>query len=237
MEPGDERDVIPWLSLNKTTVFLQDKRGPRIASAATCVGSMIGSLLIILSYCLFKELRNQTRLILVHLSCMDFAVALANFVGVIVYFDGYYMGSCDPSEAVKVSCVAQAAIAVFATISSILWTLAVASYLFLRIVILVTAETKFFKAVLVSFYVINYGIPLGLVVWLLVAEKLGYSPYNSSGWCTLITIDPKTDERDNVTLIVGYDLWIFLSMLLVPILYTFIKISHQTASKDSLYRY
>ena len=217
-----EGNDIPWTDTNND-VFLHHKSGPRIAAAVTCVGSMVGSLVIILSYCLLKELRNQTRLILVHLSCMDFAVALANFVGAVAYFDGYY-ASGHPSTTVKASCIAQAAVALYSTISSILWTLSVATYMFFHVVTHQDAGGKLSRAIQCSFYAINYLIPLVITVWMLATERLGYSPYDSSGWCTLIVVDPTTRGHDIIASVFGYDMWVFISIILIPIIYVSIKI-------------
>ena len=52
-----------------------------------------------------------------------------------------------------------------------------------------------------------------------MAGKLGWAPYDSSGWCTIIIIDPVTLEKDYFVAVVGYDLWIYIALFLVPIMY------------------
>lgn len=33
-------------------------------------------------------------------------------------------------------------------------------------------------------YVFCYGFPVMISLWLLLTDRLGYSPYDSSGWCS-----------------------------------------------------
>ena len=62
-------------------------------------------------------------------------------------------------------------------------------------------------------------MPLFVSVWLAMADKLGYSPYESSGWCSIIMKDPADpSKRDIFVSIFGYNLWIVLSFVLVPLL-------------------
>ena len=119
---GDENKY-PWRHTYKTSVFYDKKTTIRGIVGTACVFSMIGSLLIILSYLLAKELRTQTRKILLHLSLMDFGTALANFVGVTIYFDKYYIKAEQKphtfwedhlaSKAVQYSCIGDAFMAVY----------------------------------------------------------------------------------------------------------------------------
>ena len=61
----------------------------RAVVGITCILSMAGALLIILSYILIKEIRTTTRKILLHLSIMDFMVAAGNGIGTFINFDKY----------------------------------------------------------------------------------------------------------------------------------------------------
>ena len=62
----------------------------RLIVGVTCFLSIVGAILIILSYVCFKNLRTRAREVLFHLSLMDLGVAAANFIGDIVYFDQFY---------------------------------------------------------------------------------------------------------------------------------------------------
>lgn len=202
----------------------------RIIVGITCSLSIIGSMVIILSYCCFKQLRTTTRLILVHISFMDFGVAAANLIGTSVDFNKYYF---DPSHdnysnngwpmlkhangSINVLCRTQAAVAVFSTSGSILWTLCMSVYLYFRIVHHNTPSVARLTLWASTFFC--YFIPSLFVVWTLFTGRLGYSPYDSEGWCGERMVNIYTGERQIVLSIIGYDLWICLTYFLVPILY------------------
>ena len=64
--------------------------GLRVVAGLTCALSLFGSLLILLSYACFKQLRSRPREILMHISVMDLGVSLANLIGDVVFFGQYY---------------------------------------------------------------------------------------------------------------------------------------------------
>ena len=196
----------------------------RVVSGISCSASILGSTLIILSYLCFKKLRTRVREILVHLSVADAGVATANLVGVVVYFDQYYTITYDqeeiviipPHDNVKHLCVAQAFFAVYFTLCSILWTVSLAVYLYFILVHHGTYNAKLFLAFA---YVFCYALPLLLSLWAVLTNKLGYSPYNSAGWCSMILVDPESHHRDVFMGVIGYDLWIYLALIVVSVLY------------------
>ena len=204
--------------------FSNQTGGVRAVVSVTCFLSMIGSLLIIASYVFFKELRTRVRLILVHLSVMDFGVGLANFIGVTVYFNQYYQKVYNGNETipfiVNASCKVQATVALFCTNSSVLWTIMLAMYLYFLIV---HSENSWARYSFYIFGALCYILPLIVTVWLLVEDRLGYSPYDSSGWCT-IKVYYADGKVDLFTSILGYDIWILLTMVLVPFLYLAIRL-------------
>ena len=61
-------------------------------------------------------------------------------------------------------------------------------------------------------------------LWLVLTHRLGYAPYNSSGWCSLILKDPSTGDVDLYVTVLGYDLWIYLAMILIPLLYCSVRV-------------
>ena len=128
----------------------------RVVVGITCVLSMFGAVLIALSYLLIKEIRTKAREILVHLSFMDFMVAAANFVGVVVNFDQYLSDTHD--NIVHTLCVTQASFAMYGTLASILWTIAIAAYIYLRIMF---NKKPVARRAVYAFYIICYGLPRG----------------------------------------------------------------------------
>ena len=214
--------------VNKTPHGVQPS--VRAVVGVTCCLSMIGALLIILSYVLIKDVRTKAREILLNLSLMDFMVAAANLIGILVNFDRY-LDPQSPSysqdhRVLDGVCKAQAFFAMYGTISSIIWTNCIAIFIFFHIMLegrLHSTLTMF------GFYLLSYGLPLIVNVWFLLTDKLGYSPYGSSGWCSVIVSDPATGDRYPLTLVFANDIWIYLTITLVPLIFISLKfhLKHQ----------
>ena len=223
-----------WYNFYSESAFYKDDPILRGVVEAACIISGVGAMLIILSYLCSRQLRSQARKIILHLSLMDLGVALANLIGVFVYFNRYYIESYNSkgdfdsvSPAVHYSCLIQAAVAVYCNNSSVLWTLSVAIYLHFRIVTNHYNSAKFFKSLIYIMYVVNYGLPLILTIWLALTDRLGFSPFDSSGWCSLIVYmqKPSSDEItvDTYASFFGNDMLILVTMLAIPVLYFSIK--------------
>ena len=171
--------------------------GVRIAVWITCSLSMLGALLIIFSYVFFKSMRSKAREILVHISIMDFLVAASNLTGAAVNFDKFYnctkgTDSCSSYPAsVDYWCKTQAFFAIYCTLGSVLWTISLSVYLYFFVV---HHGTKTAKYSLYFSYLFCYLLPLLLTLWLLLTGKLGYSPYQSAGWCGPILTIPRLEH-------------------------------------------
>ena len=218
--------------------FLDKDLSVRIVVGIACVLSALGALTIVASYVLFQRLRSRPRLILVHISLMDCLVAVANFAGNIANFDQYYLNAnsteeiCtalsdnsapamigerfyrEPSLTIQILCEAQGTIALYATISSVLWTISLAVYLYFYIVNY-RYRTAWYSYVFS--YGFCYGMPAFVVGWLVYTKRVGFSPYNSSGWCSLKIYDSASGETSNFIAVVGYDLWIYTAMITVTV--------------------
>lgn len=151
---------------------LEDKRSwLRGVVAAVSLLSMIGAVLIVLSYICISSIRTKSREILVHLSVADFVVGCANFIGVIVNFD-HRIENCEDSNAscdnLNHLCTAQAFFAGFATIASILWTLALSVYIYLLVI---HGHRKLHSKIVYFFYVFCWGMPLLISLWLVFTGR------------------------------------------------------------------
>lgn len=191
----------------------------RIIAGVTSGLSIVGSLLIILSYICFKVLRTKAREILMHISFMDFGCATCNLIGEIVNFHRYYRSchseQCNVSLVINVLCKTQGSLATFFTLGSIMWTISLSVYLY----ILISQKSPEKAKLFVWFaYVFCYLMPAGIVTWLVSTQRIGYSPYESTGWCSTVFKNPWTNSRDIFVALFGYNLWIFLTFVLVPIL-------------------
>lgn len=230
-------------AIHHSDPFMNKKVWVRVIIMVSCALSIVGSLLIIVSFFCFKDLRSLGRQILVHISAMDLGVAIANLVGAAVYFDRFYHFEtdcttkytpifapnwrsenvsrnvevmCPESGTIEGLCISQAFFSCYFTYASILWTNSLSCYLYFRIV---HNGTNLAKYSLHFSYLFCYLLPLFLSVWLLIVGKLGYSPYESSGWCSIVLKDPADPTRRDIFVsIFGYNLWIVLTFVLVPLL-------------------
>lgn len=205
----------------KTNLYFWEKGTPfRILTGLTCLLSICGAVLIIASYVFFKTLRNRARLILVHLSLMDLGVALSNLIGNAINFESYYVtinSTCivfkHHSPSIHHLCETQAFFSHFFTIGSVLWTISLAVYLYC---LLMHYRTALASRSLKASYILCYGFPLGICVWLLLSDKFGFA---GQGWCTTLFIDIATGQPDIFVAVFGYDLWVYFTMTFVPVLY------------------
>ena len=164
---------------------------------------------------------------------MDLGVALANLIGLSVYFDRYYNYHLYTNPAshkvpsyIDGLCKTQAFFAIYCTHASVLWTIALAGFLYFVIVYPRSQIATYF---LRSSYVFCYAVPFFVTMWLVMTKKLGFSPFDSSGWCSLIVTiafdsNGQSYRKVNlVTTIIGYDLWIYVAFVTIPIFYLAIR--------------
>lgn len=236
---GSGGSIVPFIPLiiSNSSVFKQKEVVARVIVGVSCSLSITGSLLIILSYFLQKN-RTKAREILFNISLMDFGVGMANLIGISINFDQYYIisndGTISTSEPhINDVCKTQAFFAMFCTLVSVFWTTALAMYLY----IVILHHNKPLHAVyFVRFsYIICYGLPLGVTLWACLTARLGYAPFDSTGYCSLITIDPsETNDTDLFAAVFGYDLWMYLAGFLIIVSYVAIKcfLSYQVISSN-----
>lgn len=206
---------------------LHKKEGLRAVVGVTCVLSIVGSALIILSYLFFRDLRTNARLILFHLSISDLVVSIANLCGDAAQFENYFNQTLAKLDFrtdlyptyIDDLCKLQAFIAHLFTISSVLWTLMLSAYMYAVTTKLSRLSVKENRAFNLFACVFCYGMALFICVWMICTKRLGYSPYNTSGWCGSIGWNVITKKTDYISLALGYDLWIFLTSFFIIVTY------------------
>ena len=215
--------------------YLLQRYSVRVTVGITCLLSMIGATLVMVSFLCFKTMRSPTRLILFNIAIMDFLVAFSNFFGDVGGFESYYINTTalhstclkdgvypsvailqSPPSYINSMCISQAFLALYSTLGSVLWTNGLAVYLYFSISH--SGTRKGLLSLALSF-IISYFMPLGICLWALLTHKLGYSPYNAASWCALIIYNPETDTVDKYVAIFGYNLWIYLTMFLTVVIY------------------
>jgi len=141
--------------------------GLYVAIISSCSLSICGSILIVLSYVLWKDIRSPLRRLLVYLSITDFLTATGNILGV--------SENRDP-----VICKVQSFVSTSSAISSFLWTMSIAIYLYL----VISKRHTFALKMIPLFHMVSWGVPLMLVCFAMGFDALGVD--NESGivgWC------------------------------------------------------
>ena len=137
-------------------------------------------------------------------------------------------------------CKAQAFIAVYGTIGSVLWTLGLAVYLYYRIVSRDANVTKWVVRVL---YCVCYGLPLYVSLWLLLTGHLGYPSRGdlSGGWCSIIvgkdTLVDTGKYDETLLLFMVNDIWMILTFVTMVPIYLIVHcyVRNQVSSSFVLY--
>lgn len=139
----------------------------RIVTGLTCVLSVFGACVIILTYFAFKDLRTLARQQLVNLCVADIIVAASHFVGLTAlkpeeYDQISYDNISNTSTVQETLCRVQGGFTMFGTLSSFLWTLALGFYL---LMIIVLKRPDFARVLNFVYYPFCWGVPLILVLW------------------------------------------------------------------------
>lgn len=156
---------------------------------------------------------------------MTTGVSTANLIGVLVNFDqyfytnGYKDGVPEPNFAIRMTCDLESFFAVYFTSGSIMWTIGLAVFLYLRIVHYKKPAFIYAQWVITVWC---YVVPMGLSLWKILTMRLGYSrsPFATEGWCgeKLAGLQSQTGESKFITAFIGYDMWMYLAYILVPVL-------------------
>ena len=171
--------------------------------------SIIGSVLLILSYVLLKPIRSKSRLLITHLAVANFLSALPNFLAVFMNFrtkfkipltaTEYFNSTCtkelpnlscgnsiqftDKSAKIYCNlCIYLEFINHIGTLSTIFWTICVCIHFF---VIVSYWNTKLAARLIYAYYVIAWLVPLGISIWLLFHNWFGYAPTYSTVNCAI----------------------------------------------------
>lgn len=133
--------------------------------------SIAGACWIIITYFAFKDLQTTARQLLVNLSIADILVASSHFVGVMVNYERFLFNNGINTSVHDPYCRSQAAVAVFGSISSFLWTMSIAVYM---LALTLSWNRKMLKIMVVFMYVICWGVPLVFVIVDIAKEFLGF---------------------------------------------------------------
>ena len=183
----------------------------------TCSLSLLGALLIIVTYIAWKDVRSCSRQILVYISIADSVVAASYMIGVLL-----------PDNENSTACVTQSFFSTAANLCSFFWTLFLSIYLYAAVARLTPA-----KNFLWFFHIIGWGFPLFIVVLAWEKGALGNDrDIYSSGWCWIRVQDNSND--DVIWMLVTGKFWEIAVFILILIFYGLLKCHLRTEVNNKL---
>lgn len=211
----------PILQCNGSYVSFNIGRAPSYVAIISSTISCIGSLLILLVYALFEDVRSTTaQKIVTLLAIADLITALGYITGsanFLVHFNG--TNGCDVFE---VTCEVQSAITSWSSLCSFAWTFILAAHFYLLIV---RGRARLSFRLLPLYHALAWGLPLLVIIPIAASRKLGYAPYAASNWCYVR--DTSTSHPSGITLFIFFmagKLWEIAAYVVVPILYVIITV-------------
>lgn len=226
-------------NMTQVTVGLVPAYIAIVSSSLSC----ISSILIVFTFVMWKDIRSGSRTVITFLAVADFFTALGYILGSINHLLHYDRAPGSPHcVTFSVICQIQSFITSWSSVSSFIWTSALALYLYLTLV-----KSRIFLAqgLMTAFHVVGWGFPILFCLPLLAAGKLGFSPYAASTWCFISqniakTYDDRTAQSDVYLYFLGGKLWEIAAYVIVIVFYALIKIhirqqtSGNTASQKLL---
>ena len=233
--------------------------------------SIIGSLLLILTYVLFKKLRSKRprRLLITNLATANFLNALPNFLAVFMdfrtRFTVTYHDNTEPTNSTEVFnitrtegslscsgdtqlldnsanaycnlCVYLGFVVIIGTLSSIFWTVCVCIHYF---ILISYRNTKLASRAAYVYYVIAWLVPLGISLWLLFHNWLGFEPtYSTVSYGIRTTCVPhhhpyhyqhsysSNNWNRIIGVVLGIKIWQAAVFLVVPCLFVAIRCKYR----------
>ena len=166
-----------------------------------CCLSMLGSLTIIASYVSWKEIRTTSRKVLLFLSISDFMIATSNLVGVLIPMND------NLSNPRNGYCVAQSFVTTSSSITSFMWTVTLAIYLYLAIV---KSKQNLGRKLMPLFHIVNWLLGPIINAIALSQRMLGYAAIPiTGGWCWIYH-DPSKDTSNHYYLSDKEKFWIII---------------------------
>ena len=177
--------------------------------------SLLGSFLIILTFIIFRDIRTTSREILAHLSLADMLSSAALVWGVAASYD----------SSSELGCQIQSVLLIYFGISEVLWTCALAFYLF----VIITRESEWGRSGCPrSLLLICWGVGLIITPVACGLGKTGVDKryWNTARWCLVRGAEDKkmggSAQYVLWSMIVG-DGWNFLAIAWTLVFYILTK--------------
>ena len=237
----------------------------RVVQGVTSLLSIIGSVLLILSYVLLKPLRTKSRLLITHLAVANLLNALANFLAVFMNFSTRFKVPAvantvthdhthttklfNITEALSCNehveffdstastycrlCVSLGFISLVGFLSTIFWTFSVCMHFF---ILVCYRNTKLASRTAYAYYVVAWLVPLGICLWLLFHNWLGFQPTYSTVNCDIRSSCvphhhpyqyqngySKNNWNRVIGVLFGIKIWQVLVFIIIPCLFVAIQ--------------
>ena len=209
---------------NGSDVSFDIGRAPSYVALVSSTLSCCGSLLVLLVYAVFEDLRATTaQKVITLLAVADLVTALGYVMGSVnflVHFNGH-----DGCDTFQLACEVQSAITSWSSLCSFAWTLILAVHFFLLIV---CGSARISARLLPLYQALAWGVPLLIIVPIAALRKLGFAHFAASNWCFVRGDDDQSELRHSgltilIVLMAG-KLWEVSTYVLVPLLYVVITI-------------
>lgn len=201
--------------------ILNNTRGVAILSITTvsCCLSVIGVIAILYSYARWRNIRDNTRLLLVFLTIADLLTAVGYLIGSVALFN-IPQKKLPTNYHNSAECVLQSFITIFSSMASFFWTVALAFHIFCR---LVYGTTYMHRKIGFRFvFVFCWGVPAVISMASLMSNVLGANWESTGPWCW-IKSGIKEDKMVLWMILSGKG-WEFLCYLVSAHLYIFAKL-------------
>lgn len=193
-------------------------KAPSYIAIISCSFSCLGSILIILTYFMLKDMRTGSQKIVTMLAMADFISATGYIIGSANYLGHHNSMSSSGCGDFNKVCIGQATVTTYSSLVSFLWTVILAFYFFL---IIVYKRVQVASRLMVIYNIIAWLGPLSVVIPLLACGKLGYSHFAASNWCYVKGNENEALANDwemTLIILVAGKFWEISSYILVTIL-------------------
>ena len=190
--------------------------------------SCLGSLLVLLVYFSFRDLRSSAQKIITYLAVADLISALGYIGGSINFIVHFNHSREHDCKTFNTLCEVQASITSWSSLASFSWTLTLAFYFYL---VMIYSRQNFASRLMPLYHAMAWAVPLLIVVPLAALKKLGYSPYAASNWC-FVKHSPvhKSGQLEEVILVlVAGKIWEILSYIVT--IYVYVHIATKLSCK------
>ena len=175
---------------------------PAYTGIASSILSIAGSLLILLAYCAFKDIRKGTaQTIITVLAIADVGTSVSLLLGIFNFlvYDHYHSGTAHPETLCwnfYTICQIQAFVMVGFAMSSYIWTSVLAIHFLLSTVF---PLSNWSDKLMPLYTILAFTLPLLFLLPLLISGKLGYSPTYSS--TCFISIEAVRHDTEAISLV------------------------------------